>query len=684
MSANNPWAIKQLRGGISAGSGPPSWRAALGGVYSHDVRCRFGLFDFDPRTSELRREGVVVKLSPQPARVLALLVERPGEVVLRDEFRAHLWGKDTFVDFERGLNFSIQQVRAALGDSAESPRFVQTVPRKGYRFIAPVTVQNLPAPAVPVQNLPAPGGTVPPADRAIGPENTREIASDARANPAIAPGDSPPAGGLAGGLAGLPSGSLSPGSPGPGRLAAGRTRWWVAVVAAAVILAPLVWLATAARTDPAGPLPANRLRIAVLPVANLTGSPEADYLADGITDELIAELGRVSPSRLAVIARTSAMAYRGTTTPLAEIGRQLDVAFVIEGGLHATPDGYRVNSRLVPVRDQAAIAAWTDDYARDGSTIVRLARDAARRLLPEATAPNLPPRTAHHDAWDAYLTARHRLNAGTPDAVREAIADLERALRIDPAFAGGWALVAEAQHLLVMLGAARPLDAYPAAKAAADRAIALDATLADAHLARGLVQLWHDWRPADAARSFARALDLNGSHAAAHHDYAWSLVALERDEEAIAHIATARDLDPLSARANTDIGWLFLHLRRPADAARACERTLAIHPRSLEARACLERAGLQRQPPDAPTRAAWRTRLDALRNAARTRWVNPYTLAVHEALLGDLEAAVDHLEAAYDARAGMMVFLARDPAIDPLRRAPRLIALLDRINESRR
>jgi DNA-binding winged helix-turn-helix (wHTH) protein len=191
------------------------------------VRCRFGLFEFDFRSGELRREGQVVKLPPQPARVLGLLLEKPGEVVLRDELRAHLWGDETFVDFERGLNFCILQVRSALGDSSDNPRFVQTVPRKGYRFIAPVTTPELSH-----LRTPEPRNFRTPEPRNFG---TPEL-----------------------------------------RLA----------VLGLLILIPVAWLALArdaSRSD--GPAAANRIRVAVLPFANLTGDAEADYVADGLTDE---------------------------------------------------------------------------------------------------------------------------------------------------------------------------------------------------------------------------------------------------------------------------------------------------------------------------------------------------------------------------------------------------------------
>jgi tetratricopeptide (TPR) repeat protein len=302
------------------------------------------------------------------------------------------------------------------------------------------------------------------------------------------------------------------------------------------------------------------------------------------------------------------------------------------------------------------------------------------------------------------------LNRGTSGDVRRAIDAFESAVQRDAALATGWARLAAARHQLVMMGAAAPNDVYPQAQQAADRAMAADANLPEAHLARGLVQLWYDRRPAEAAASFERALELNASNAEALHDSAWAMVALRRDAEAVSRITAARDLDPLSTRANNDIGWLYLHLRQPAEAMRACRHTLAIQPDSLEAQACLERAYVQRGmsdaalaaaratlPPDADTAVRstngnaaqaleqiWRWRLGRLQEAAETRWINPYTLATHFAMVGEHARAIEQLEAAVQQRVGMLVFLDRDPALDPLRQEPRFQALAARLTQAAR
>jgi TolB-like protein/Tfp pilus assembly protein PilF len=454
--------------------------------------------------------------------------------------------------------------------------------------------------------------------------------------------------------------------------------------------------------------------VAVLPLLNLTGDATLNDFADGLTDEVITQLGTAAGDRLAVISRTSAMAYRDSRKSVADIARELDVSYVLEGALRREGDALRINNRLIAVSTQAAIAQFEEMLDRTSTALpthevhasIRIARNVASELLPAPlTHAEARPARTSAAAWDTFLQANAAMNRGTSPDIRRAVAGFEDTVTRDPQFAAAWARLAEAQHLLAMMGVAPPGDAYPAAQHAAQQAMRAAPDQANAHLANGLVQLWYNWRPADAAAAFERALALNPSLAAAHHDYAWALVALGRQDEAIRHITRARDLDPLSTRANNDVGWLYLHLRQPQDATRACQQTLALDAGSLEAQACLERSYAQRQlftaafhaaratlpTPDVQKlfgddsgtkglRAIWTWRLQQLQQAAATRWINPYTLAVLYALTDDPTRALDALDDAYAKRVGMMVLLARDPAMDPLRGHPRFVALLQKVS----
>ena len=661
---------------------------------------RFGPFELDARAGELRREGVAVKLQPQPFTVLSLLVERAGELVLREELKKALWGEETYVDFERGLNFCINQVRAALGDSAESPQFIQTVPRRGYRFIAGVR----------------PGSD--PGQTGVGP------ASD-RGQTGVRPGSDPGQTGVGPasdrGQTGVRPGSdrgqtgVGPGSdPGPSTSTERLKVGWQIVLTGVAFLAILVAGATflARRTAPP-PTTAVRTMIAVLPLDDLTGDPPPPWFADGLTEELIAQLGRVSPERLGVIARTSAMIYRGSSKTIADIGRELGVSHVLEGSIRREGNRLRVTVQLVAARDQAPVWSETYDRSVHGALTIQseVAAQVTRALAIELLAApwTTPTWAATHTpgARDAYLRGKYFLNRGMSGDTRTALEHLTDATRLDPKFAAAHAARADAYHWLAMSGQMPATDAYRPATAAAREALRLDPNLGDAHAAHGVVQLWSEWNPALAASSFRRALALNPSDASAHHDYAWALVVLQRFDEAVAHITRARELDPVSPRASNDIGWLYLHIRQPSEAARACRQTLAFDSDSIEAQQCLERAHLQRGEvtealtaaraaadrargpvpafldqmgsADARMQSLWRWRLERLQSAARERYINPYTLAMHHIVLEEDDQALTQLERAYEAHASVMVLLPTDPLFDRLRTNPRFARLVQQI-----
>jgi TolB-like protein/DNA-binding winged helix-turn-helix (wHTH) protein/Tfp pilus assembly protein PilF len=624
---------------------------------------RFGGFELDARTGELRRDGTVVKLQPQPFRVLELLAGHAGELVTREELKKALWGEETYVDFERGLNFCINQVRAALGDSAESPQFIQTLPRRGYRFIAEVTHSE--SPQSPLR---------------AGSEST-----------------------LSGSTARLKD---------LGRTAPTWQLLLLGVALLTLIVAGATFLARTARTPTPPQTP--RTMIAVLPLEDLTGDPPPSWFADGLTDELIAQIGRVSPQRLGIIARTSAMTYRGSSKTVGDIGRELGVSHVVEGSLRREGNRLRVTVQLVGVADQTPIWSETYDRSVHGALTIQseIAAQVARALALELLA---VPWTAatwtgtrNPAARDALLRGRYFLNRGTPGDFRTALTHVEEAARQDPSFAAAHAARAEVHHLLAMFGVMPPVEAYTQARGAASEAVRLDANLGEAHAAMGLVHLWANWNPGAASVSFARAIALNPSDAAAHHDYAWALVALERFDEAAAHVIRARELDPVSPRASNDIGWLFLQIRQPSEAMRACRQTLALDPESIEAQQCLERAHMQRGEVTEALAAArtaalrrqspmvavldeagtpeerllrlWRWRLERLQSVAGERYVSPYTIAMHYAVLGDEDAALAQLERAYESRAAAMVLVRTDPIFERLHEHPRFIKLVEMIH----
>lgn len=460
------------------------------------------------------------------------------------------------------------------------------------------------------------------------------------------------------------------------------------------------------------PAKAGRTMIAVLPLEDLTGDPPPSWFADGLTDELIAQIGRVSPARLGVIARTSAMTYRDSSKSVSEIGRELGVSHVVEGSLRRDGSTLRVTVQLVGVGDQTPIWSETYDRSVHGSLAIQseIAAQVARALALELLSVPwaLPTWTGTHspDARDAYLRGTYFSNRGGSGDLASALEQFDAAARLDSRFAAARAAQADTYHRLVMVGEMLPAEGYSRAAAAARDAVRLDPNLAEAHAAMGLVELWAYWDPPAAVASFERALALNPSDAPAHHDIAWALVALQRFDDAVAHVTRARDLDPLSPRANNDIGWLYLQIRQPSEALRACRHTLALDPASVEAQQCLERAHLQRgelteavaaartaaerrrvplpasldaATPEARLQALWRWRLDRLETLARERYVSPYTLAMHHAVLGDDGRAIARLEEAYAEGAGVVVLLPTDPLFERMRGTPRFDGLIAKI-----
>jgi len=624
---------------------------------------RFGVFVLDLETGELRNQsGVLIKLQPQPAKVLVLLASRPGQLVTREEIQQQLWQGETFVDYEHGVNFCIKQIRAALGDDAQAPRYVETLPRRGYRFIAPV-------------------------ER---PEEKLKEESDEPAPPVkLAP--EPPA---------------NPQTRRYSILIASLTTAVVLVVAAY-----LAWQRWGAQAPP----PAGKIMLAVLPFENLSASPEQDYFSDGLTEEMITQLGRLHPQRLGVIARTSAMTYKGGKKDVSQIGHELGVSYVLEGSVRRDGDQLRITAQLIQVRDQSHL--WAETYDRHVRDILaiqqevagRIARSLAVELLPSEQSAFAPSSVRSPEAYDAYLKGRYLWNKGTGESLKQSIEYFEQAVGQDPNFALAYAGLADAYHLLATFSILPSREVYPKAKAAALKALELDDSLSEAHTTLGSALFRFDWNWAAAEKSFRRALELNPSSAIAHHDYAWYLVALGRFEEGIAEIKRAQALDPLSPRANVDIGWVYIRTRRFDEAIAHIRRLLEFEPNSVGAQHCLEQAymhqgqydqalaearknlaPLGRSPEEVAAlsrsdaaqgmRTVLRWRLERLQESARQRYVSPNSMAALYAVLDEKDQAFEWLERAYQERDPALVSLKVDPVYDNLRVDRRFAELVRRLD----
>jgi TolB-like protein/DNA-binding winged helix-turn-helix (wHTH) protein/Tfp pilus assembly protein PilF len=554
-----------------------------------DVRIlRFGAFELDLRQDELRRSGLLIKLTPQQLRVLRYLAERADEVATREEIRQEIWGGEVFVDFDRSLNVCIAQIRAALNDDPEAARFIQTAPRRGYRFVAPV---------VPVKDV-------------------------------------------------------TPVIPERGRLPVGRM---AAAGAAVVALTAAAWMWTS-KTPPA------RAVLAILPFDNVTQHAADAPTIDGLADELITQFGAAAPERLAVIGRTSVSRLAAQKAPVSEIGRATAATYVLEGDWRSEGSRVRISARLLKVADQAQV--WTDTYDLENAGALEMQEEVAARATAGAMAALFPqsarPARAHvppADAYQALVDGRYLMHKRTRTDVERAVETFELAGSRDAKWAEPWASVAEAQVMMALSGAGAPEYRLERARRAAERALNLDGSNAAAHNALGDVLLWRDWKFRDAERQFTRALALNPSFAPARHDYAMCLILTGHAAAGVAELRRAIALDPLSPRVNVDAGWLLLQAHRFDQAIAAATRALELEPGMAEASACIARAQFYRGKMTEESLQFYR---------AREASANPYERALALAVLGRKPEAVAALRESFARRQILMVMVGTEPAFSGL------------------
>jgi TolB-like protein/DNA-binding winged helix-turn-helix (wHTH) protein/Tfp pilus assembly protein PilF len=484
-----------------------------------DQRVRFGVFEADFRSGELRKSGVKVKLHAQPLAVLKILLERAGEIVTREEIQQKLWGNNTFVDFEHGLNKTINKLRDALSDKADTPRYIETLPRRGYRFIAPVT-------------------TPPPATE-------------------------PPA------------------SPDP-QSKSHFVRWSVLAVAVLLLLG-IYWFGVRTRAQHAAAVPTKAM-LAVLPFENLSGDDSEDYFADGLTEEMIAQLGQLQPTNLGVIARTSAMRYKHTKESVAQIGHELGVNYLLEGSVRLAGQRVRITAQLIQAGDQTHL--WAESYETPLTDILKVQREIAERITGSLRLELLPSHKsgvteAHFDpeAYRKYLLGLNESRKGTLEGFQKAVRYFKDAIAIDPNDARPYAALADAYSGAVPYYMA-PQDAREPIRQAIQKALELDPNSASAHATMGDVALLFDWDWPRAKSEYDRALELNPNLPEAHLAYEIYLATLGRDEEAIAHARQAFLTDPLAVETRTWTLWVNYfsgHLQETVDEAK---RTLEIEPQA--------------------------------------------------------------------------------------------------------
>ncbi len=488
-----------------------------------DGRIRFGAFEVDLHGRELTHKGEKVKLQDKPFQILKLLLAEPRKLVTREELRQSLWPADTFVDFEAGLNTAIRKLRDALQDEAKAPQFVETVQRHGYRFVAPVEL------VVSGKESPEPSAGIAPTSSAA-----REIldGSDVR--------------------------SRSEAQGGKSRNRVGSLLTPAGMLTAAVLVL-LVGLNVAGLRDRLLRKTVERRiqSLAVLPLENLSGDPSQEYFADGMTEALITDLGKIGAVR--VISRTSAMQYKGTHKTLPQIARELNVDAVLEGAVLRSGNRVRVTTQLIEASTDRHI--WAQTYERDLGDVLVLQDELARavvnevniHLSPEQRGRLANARPVNPEAYEAYLKGRYEWNEWTEEHLQRSVEAFQRATQIDPGYAPAWAGLSDAYDLLALFDYLPLQIGVERSKTAALKALELDDTLSEAHVSLASAKV-REWSWSAAEKELQRAISVDPNNAMAHQWYGYLLSAQGRFEEAIAEMKRARELDPLSPNKQNSLG----------------------------------------------------------------------------------------------------------------------------------
>src|SRR5579864_3733419 len=631
---------------------------------------RFGQFELSEREGELRRNGVRIRLQEQPFRVLVELLANAGQLVTREKLQQELWPADTFVDFDVGLNTAIRKLRQALSDDADEPRYIETLARKGYRFVAPV---NSSAPASrPISKLG---------------EIINETLVSAKA-------DSAPA---------MPK--VWPGS----RLAPLAT-----VLVALLLLALFAANVGGWRARLLGARGPTIRSIAVLPLENLSRDPEQEYFAEGMTDALTTNLSKIGALR--VISRTSAMHYKGTNKTLPEIARELNVDGVVEGSVMRSGNRVRITAQLIHARTDEHL--WAETYERDLGDILRLQSEVAQTIAQQVRVQLTPLQkarlgsapTVDPEAYDEFLQGRFTWRTvNTQEGLRKAQMFFDQAIQKDPSFALAYVGLASSYIGLGSLRWLSPQEAEVHASEALRKALELDETLGEAHSILGWLSWRFEWNWPIAEREFKYALELNPNSVESQERYIWFLAWSGRRAEAFAELASMAKLDLLArngSRAelgiyyherdyralvetsrryitrNPDIwlGHYFLAvgydgLGHESDAVSEYQKAVELSHSDTDAV-----AGLAHAYTAMGKRAEAEEVLSDLLRQSKKSYVSPYMIATVYAGLGDKDKAFIFLEKAYQERSpDIPYFLKADLRLDPLRSNPRFTDLVRRV-----
>ena len=632
-------------------------------------RVRFGTFELNVRTGELVSiEAAAVEagsakalLREQPFRILRILLERQGEIVTRQEIRQVLWPNDTVVEFDRSINVAMAILRKALADDADHPNYIETLARRGYRLIPPVEWQQSSTAAA--QDLLEPQADTLP--RVEGQISERE-----------------------------------PRAP---------KHWRKAAVlgASAVILVGgyMSWRRFRVITPPKS----EKIMLAVLPFENLTGDPNKEYLADGLTEETISQLGRLSPEQLGVIARTSVMGYKHKEERVDQIGRDLSVQYVLENSLRQSGDHIRITSQLLQVKDQSHL--WSRDYDYGAQDVLSVeddvgkavAREIQLRLTEQQEARLARPQAVNPEAFDAYLQGHYFFERNTDKDTNMAARYFERATQLDPSYALAWVGLSRVLNWQANSGLLPAEEGHRRAREAVERALALNPNLAAAHnqMARIKRYVDFDWAGADA--STQRAMALEPGNPESVRSAAFSAEMLGRFDEALQLGRRAVDLDPLNPASWSTLGEIKYFDGQLAGAEADVRKSLELSPDAFPGPILLNRICVMQGRPQDALLEIERVRIDTARawlyaltygalgrkkqsDAALQELISKYgTHAAYQiaevyAFRNQTDEAFEWLDRAYAERDSGLIYTKVDPELKSLHNDPRYAALLKKLH----
>jgi TolB-like protein/DNA-binding winged helix-turn-helix (wHTH) protein/Tfp pilus assembly protein PilF len=653
---------------------------------------RFGEnFELDLRPRRLRRGSHVLKLERIPLEILILLVEHRGEIVSRETIVARVWGNDVFLDTDNSIRGAIRKIRQALKDDPETPQFIQTVTGQGYRFISPILASEKEHATEPPKALVVPTSLQ---RFTSGPEiwqggSLSDKEQEQRAE----------------------EGTVT--EPAHGQVhERPRTWFFVGLALAAISILPLLVL----RGWQSSRVPAvaqRKIVLAVLPFDNLSRDPDQEFFSDGLTEEMIAQVGKLNRDQLKVVARSSVAKYKGSTLTASEIGNELNADYLVQGRVRLMPDRVRITVELIQARDQTDV--WTESYDRElkdllavqDSVVRSIASEIHVALTDEEEKRLAAPRRISPEAHEAYLKGRYYWNKRTGESMLKAEQYFEQAIDNDPSYAAAYSGLADCNSGLTWHGFKSPAEALPKAYAAARKAIEINPESAEAHASLGLA-MTHRWDWTGAEAEFRRALQLDPQYANAHHWYGDYLSIRSRHAEAVVEAQQALELDPLNLMISTWVGLRYYMARDYLRAIEQNRRSVELDPNfaaahlllgedyrgaGLHSEAVIELQKAASLSGDSPLYTAQVAvalavagrKSEALRIAhdleitSKKSYVSPYGLAQIYAAADKNEDTLKWLQAAYDDHAAWMGYLAVDPIFDRYRSDERFKDLLRRV-----